>query len=94
MFLNFVADRSFNDIMQYPVLPWILADYTSTTLGALNEERLAFFKDHYAEMSGRKFLYGTHYSAPGYVLYYLVRTVQQCVPVYPVSQVQLPGQLS
>ena len=24
-------------------------------------------------MSGRKFLYGTHYSAPGYVLYYLVR---------------------
>uniref|UniRef100_A0A1X7TCT9 BEACH domain-containing protein n=2 Tax=Amphimedon queenslandica TaxID=400682 RepID=A0A1X7TCT9_AMPQE len=81
--------------MQYPVLPWILADYTSTTLdlfkpiGALNEERLAFFKDHYAEMSGRKFLYGTHYSAPGYVLYYLVRTVQQCVPVYPVSQLVL-----
>uniref|UniRef100_A0A1X7TFA0 EGF-like domain-containing protein n=1 Tax=Amphimedon queenslandica TaxID=400682 RepID=A0A1X7TFA0_AMPQE len=105
MFLNFVADQSFNDIMQYPVLPWILADYTSTTLdltkpdtfrdlskpiGALNEERLAFFKDRYAEMSGRKFLYGTHYSAPGYVLYYLVRTVQQCVPVYPVLQVQLP----
>ena len=28
-----VADRSFNDIMQYPVLPWILADYTSSTLG-------------------------------------------------------------
>ena len=27
-----VADRSFNDIMQYPVLPWILADYTSSTL--------------------------------------------------------------
>ena len=25
-------------------------------------------------MSGRKFLYGTHYSAPGYVLYFLVRT--------------------
>uniref|UniRef100_A0A1X7UAC0 BEACH domain-containing protein n=1 Tax=Amphimedon queenslandica TaxID=400682 RepID=A0A1X7UAC0_AMPQE len=63
--------------MQYPVLPWILADYTSTTLGALNEERLTFFKDRYAEMSGRKFLYGTHYSAPGYVLYYLVRTAPE-----------------
>ncbi len=25
-------------------------------------------------MSERKFLYGTHYSAPGYVLYYLVRS--------------------
>ena len=28
-----LADRSFNDIMQYPVMPWIIADYTSTSLG-------------------------------------------------------------
>jgi factor associated with neutral sphingomyelinase activation len=92
MYLNFLADRSFTDIMQYPVMPWIIADYTSDTLdltnpdtfrdlskpiGALNEERLAFFKERYAEMSGRKFLYGTHYSAPGYILYYLVRTAPE-----------------
>ena len=32
-----------------------------------------FVQERYSEMSGRKFLYGTHYSAPGYVLYYLVR---------------------
>lgn len=32
-----------------------------------------FVQERYQEMSGRKFLYGTHYSAPGYVLYYLVR---------------------
>lgn len=28
-----LADRSFNDIMQYPVMPWIIADYTSPSLG-------------------------------------------------------------
>lgn len=47
--------RSFNDLTQYPVFPWVIADYTSETLdltnaatfrdlskpiGALNESRL------------------------------------------------------
>ena len=31
-------------------------------------------------MSGRKFLYGTHYSAPGYVLYFLVRSGNRWLP--------------
>lgn len=53
--LNLMGGRSFNDISQYPVFPWILADYTSATLdlsnpstfrdlskpiGALNENKL------------------------------------------------------
>ena len=38
-----------------------------------SEFLLFFVQERYQEMSGRKFLYGTHYSAPGYVLYYLVR---------------------
>ena len=29
MHLNTLAGRSYNDLMQYPVFPWILADYTS-----------------------------------------------------------------
>ena len=45
----------------------------SRPIGALNQERLEFFRTRYAEMSEVKFFYGTHYSAPGYVLYYLVR---------------------
>lgn len=32
MFLNKVAGRSFNDLMQYPVFPFVLADYTSNTV--------------------------------------------------------------
>ena len=32
MELNKLAGRTFNDLMQYPVFPFILADYTSTEL--------------------------------------------------------------
>ena len=32
MFLNTVAGRTFNDLSQYPVFPWILTNYTSETL--------------------------------------------------------------
>eukprot|EP01137_Pigoraptor_chileana_P021867 Opistho-2@86107 len=86
--LNSLADRSFNDLTQYPVFPWVITDYISTKLdltnpksyrdlskpiGALNPQRLELFKDRYDEMPDPKFLYGTHYSTPGYVLYYLVR---------------------
>nr|CAG4710885.1 unnamed protein product [Naegleria fowleri] len=88
LYLNFIADRSFNDLTQYPVFPWVVADYSSKTLdlqdpntfrdlkkpiGALNPDRLKYFKDRYYQMPDPKFLYGTHYSTPGYVLYFLVR---------------------
>jgi hypothetical protein len=32
MRLNIMAGRSYNDITQYPVFPWIIADYTSEEL--------------------------------------------------------------
>ncbi|KAK2725772.1 hypothetical protein QYM36_000305, partial [Artemia franciscana] len=32
MYLNTLAGRSYNDLMQYPVFPWILADYDSPEL--------------------------------------------------------------
>lgn len=31
--LNNLADRSCNDLSQYPVLPWVIADYSSPRLG-------------------------------------------------------------
>ena len=30
--LNKTAGRSFNDLMQYPVMPFVIADYTSQVL--------------------------------------------------------------
>jgi Beige/BEACH domain/PH domain associated with Beige/BEACH len=62
MRLNILAGRSYNDITQYPVFPWIIADYTSEVLdlhdpasfrdlskpvGALNPVRLAEIKERY-----------------------------------------------
>ncbi|VDL90055.1 unnamed protein product [Schistocephalus solidus] len=32
MYVNTQAGRSYNDLMQYPVFPWVLADYTSEVL--------------------------------------------------------------
>ncbi len=29
MQLNFFSGRTYNDLTQYPVMPWVLADYTS-----------------------------------------------------------------
>ena len=32
MHLNTIAGRSYNDLSQYPIFPWVLADYTSDSL--------------------------------------------------------------
>ncbi|KAH3756816.1 beach protein [Pelomyxa schiedti] len=42
MALNTIAGRTYNDLTQYPVFPWILADYTSETLDLTNP---ATFRD-------------------------------------------------
>ena len=38
MRLNTLAGRSYNDLTQYPVMPWVLRDYTSDTLDIENRE--------------------------------------------------------
>jgi Beige/BEACH domain/WD domain, G-beta repeat len=65
MALNRMAGRSFNDLTQYPVFPWVLADYTSETIdlndsrvyrdlakpiGALNPSRLAQLIERYKDL--------------------------------------------
>lgn len=65
MHLNKFAGRTFNDVTQYPVFPWVLSDYTSDTIdlndsrvyrdlskpvGALNEDRLASLIERFNEL--------------------------------------------
>nr|CAH8845438.1 unnamed protein product [Trichobilharzia regenti] len=38
MRLNTIAGRTFNDLGQYPVFPWILADYTSSEIDLTSEK--------------------------------------------------------
>jgi hypothetical protein len=67
MQLNLMAGRSFNDITQYPVFPWVLADYENEVLdlndpktfrdlsrpvGALNEDRLLQLIERYHDLDG------------------------------------------
>ncbi|OQS03787.1 hypothetical protein THRCLA_03918 [Thraustotheca clavata] len=62
MHLNFIAGRTYNDLAQYPIFPWVLADYTSDTLnltnpstfrdlsrpiGAQNDASMSFFQERY-----------------------------------------------
>ena len=63
--LNTWAGRTYNDLMQYPIFPWVLSDYDSSVLdfsksetfrdfslpmGAQATERLAQFKKRYKEL--------------------------------------------
>jgi len=65
--LNILSGRSYNDICQYPVFPWVLADYTSSEIpdltdkenfrdlskpvGALNPDRLGEFLDRFNDFA-------------------------------------------
>lgn len=45
MHLNTLAGRSYNDLMQYPVFPWILADYDSEVIAGLTTKPTSVFSD-------------------------------------------------
>lgn len=62
MFLNTIAGRTYNDLNQYPVFPWVLTNYDtkdldlgqpsnyrdmSKPIGALNPSRRAYFEERY-----------------------------------------------
>ena len=64
MWINTLAGRTYNDLTQYPIFPWIIADYESEKLdlndaksyrdlskpiGALNEDRLTYYIQRYEE---------------------------------------------
>ena len=40
MYINIYANRSYNDINQYPVFPWIIIDYKSEKFPKINSENL------------------------------------------------------
>ena len=104
MWFNIFGNRSYNDISQYPILPWVLSKYKdplkdkaetsdvydyqfrdmTLPLGMmeLNEEgrrRKEVFLETYETLKEepsegvKPYIYGTSYSNPFYVSYYLVR---------------------
>jgi hypothetical protein len=98
MLLNFIASRSYHDLTQYPVFPWIFNKYSyesidlnnpaiyrdfTKSMGAMGSyERTEFFRERFYNLDSSHtpaFHYGSHYSNPGIVLYYLTR-------LYPYSE--------
>jgi hypothetical protein len=86
IYVNLIGGRSFNDLSQYPVFPWVLCSYTSDTLdlndetnyrnlakpiGTLNEERLAEAIAKY-EMLDEGDINKCHYRMHYSNLYYVV----------------------
>jgi hypothetical protein len=66
MHLNTIAGRSYNDLAQYPVFPWVLCDFSTPVLdlsnpavyrdlkkpiGALHEPRMKLFMERYNEIN-------------------------------------------
>ena len=87
-FLNSASNRTRNNLSQYPIFPWVISNYSdldldlndpknfrdlSRPIGKLNEKRFKGFIERFHDMPEPKYLYGTHYSTPAYVIGYLVR---------------------
>ena len=89
LYLNSMAGRSFKDLSQYPVFPWVIGDYSNKInspdgkslfqlrdltkpMGQLNEDRAQRYDLIFNETDPHYF-YGTHYSFPVAVLYFLMR---------------------
>lgn len=91
MLLNILSGRTYNDLGQYPVFPWVLKNFSGEygkinlnslenyrdlgkPIGALIPERAKTVKETYNEnLENAPFHYGSHYSNPGIVTYYLMR---------------------
>ena len=103
MWLNIYGNRSFNDLSQYPVFPWVLSNYQdplkkdqfndeqkynlrdmSIPMGMMaidekSEQRKELFMLNYetlkenGEEGIKPYFFGSNYSNPYYVCYYLMR---------------------
>lgn len=79
MHLNTLAGRSYNDLMQYPVFPWILADYDSEELDLTNPKTFRdFAKPMGAQSADRLEQFQKRYK---------VYVAEDLVIVVPLSQI-------
>ena len=80
LILNKFSSRSFNDINQYPVFPWLelydnaIRDLKYTIAAQTEEERMVKKEMYLASSEKFPYHYTTHFSNSAYLAYYLVRT--------------------
>ena len=72
--LNFLADRSFSNFCQYPVMPWVLPQRDmSKPMGQQSAERAETFQTTFETSDPDKHFYGSHYSSAAVVMHFLMR---------------------
>ena len=79
LFINKYSCRSYNDVNQYPVFPWLIIygnkerDLKYTTAAQTEDERMVLREKF--PFSSQNFLYHytTHYSNASFLIYYLIR---------------------
>eukprot|EP01156_Anaeramoeba_ignava_P023199 Anaeramoba_ignava/c21393_g5_i1.p1 GENE.c21393_g5_i1~~c21393_g5_i1.p1 ORF type:complete len:855 (+),score=236.78 c21393_g5_i1:631-3195(+) len=88
MYLNTLAGRTYQDLSQYPIFPWVIADYKSETLdlskpttfrdlslpiGAFHKKKRLFYEELQNAKKINQFNYSSLYSNPQIVVGYLCR---------------------
>ena len=80
LLLNKFSSRSYNDINQYPVFPWLelyndkVRDLKYTIAAQTEEDRMIKKEMYLASNDKFPYHYTTHFSNSSYLAYYLVRT--------------------
>ena len=96
LFLNSHGGRSFSDLAQYPVFPWIISDCLNDKsprefrdltkpMGMQTLDRAQYFESIYKDSNGQYF-YGQHYSMSASIHFYLAR-----LPPYSLCEWDLHG---
>ena len=79
LFINKYSCRSYNDINQYPVFPWVrivgnkIRDLKNTIVAQSEDSRMMLREKYTLSSETFPFHYTTHYSNASFLLYYLVR---------------------
>ena len=89
MIINNIAGRSFNDLNQYPIFPWVIQDFSSKSINFANpgqmrdlkyplgsqmeENRKRFLQGPNQKDLGANYHYGCFYSCCGGILDYMIR---------------------
>ena len=83
LFINKYSCRSYNDVNQYPVFPWLILhndkerDLEYTTV-AQDEDTRTMLKEKYPFSSEHfPYHYTTHYSNASFLIYYLIQNNQE-----------------
>ena len=79
LFINKYSCRSYNDVNQYPVFPWLIIygdkerDLRYTIVAQTEESRMVLKEKFEFSSQNFPFHYTTHYSNASFLIYYLIR---------------------